>query len=421
MTDILTELEERHILAQVSDRSGLAAHLNAEPRVLYCGFDPTAPSLHVGNLVPLLTLRRFQLAGHRPIALVGGATGLIGDPSGTTQERSLNDSEVVADWVERLQVQVSRFLDFDGDCAARVVNNLDWTSQVSVLDFLRDVGKHFSINAMTQRDSVKERLSREGEGISFTEFSYMLLQANDYVELARRYDCSLQIGGSDQWGNIVSGVDLVRRVLRQPSFAATFELLVKSDGTKFGKTAGGAVWLDPELKSPYSFYQYFLNAADDDVLMLLDRLTFTDREQRAAAAESLQSEPQARAAQRLLAGELTSMVHGDSELKSAERISAALFGGELQRLEENDLEQLWQDGLDRVSVGEDQSLAGIVADAGLAQSRGAARRLIKNGGVSVNGEVVADKTSALARAQALFGKFHLLRRGRKTWCIVGYE
>ena len=421
MNHILSELDERGILAQVSDRDGLVAHLNDSSRVIYCGFDPTAPSLHLGHLIPLLTLRRFQLAGHKPIALVGGATGLIGDPSWKSQERKLNEREVVQDWVARIRTQVSRFVDLEGKYAARVVDNLEWTRELNVLDFLRSVGKHFSVNAMVQRDSVKARLEREGSGISFTEFSYMLLQANDYLELARRYDCTVQLGGSDQWGNIVSGVDLIRRILRKQAYALTFDLLVKSDGTKFGKTASEAIWLDPHLMSPYSFYQQMLNTSDDDVIPLLDRLTLADETERKLAESSKREQPELRHAQKLLARELTALVHGADQLKSVERITTALFGGEIQRLQSGDLEQLWQDGLDRVVVDKESKLVSVVADAGLAPSRSAARRLINSGGISVNGKRITSEDFQLEPPNALFGDFHLLRRGRKTWCIAGHS
>ena len=275
---LLEELHSRGLIAQVSDESGLSEHLAAQPRTLYCGFDPTADSLHIGNLVPLLTLRRFQEAGHKPILLLGGATGLIGDPSGRSDERSLNDSGIVAHWVEKIRHQVSGLLDFTGNNPASIANNLDWTRDLDVISFLRDVGKHFSVNSMIQRDSVRSRLERDGEGISYTEFSYMLLQAMDYYELARRSGCTVQIGGSDQWGNIVSGMDLVRRRLSQEAFALTVPLVTKADGTKFGKTSAGAVWLDPARTSPYSFYQFWLNSADADVEHFLKVFTFLDLE-----------------------------------------------------------------------------------------------------------------------------------------------
>ena len=300
---VMDNLEQRGLIAQVSDAAGLRKHLAGAPRTLYCGFDPTADSLHIGNLVPLLALRRFQLEGHRPILLIGGATGLIGDPSFRGDERSLNDETLVANWVERIRGQVERFLDFGGDFGAIMANNLDWTRELDLIGFLREVGKHFSINAMIQRDSVKSRLDRAGAGISYTEFSYMLLQANDYLELAKRYGCSLQIGGSDQWGNIVSGIDLVRRRLRRDAFAMTVPLVTRADGAKFGKTADGAVWLDPGRTSPYGFYQYWLNSPDADVVRYLKLFTFLDTAEIDGLAVEVREQPEKRVAQTRLAEE----------------------------------------------------------------------------------------------------------------------
>ena len=418
MKSILKDLEERNILAQVSDNEALADHLATKGRVVYAGFDPSAQSLHVGNLVPLITLRRFQLAGHRPIAVVGGATGLIGDPSGRESERSLSDNSTVEEWVDRIANQLSHFLDDSGDCAARVVNNMEWTEPLGLIGFLRDVGKHFSVNAMIQRDSVKLRLDRAGSGISFTEFAYMLLQANDYLELARRYDCTLQLGGSDQWGNIVSGIDLVRRVLERQVFALTFDLLTKSDGTKYGKTASGAVWLDPKLTSPYSFYQYWLNVSDSDVGQLLSMFTLLSEEEREELRISTSDNPQEREAQSALARSLTEWVHGTEELQSAERITQSLFHGDIENLAVNEIEQLWQDGLDRVEVVESTPLSAALNDSGLAPSRSAARRLIQSRSIAMNGERIDDENAVISRSQALFGQFHLIRRGRKAWCIA---
>lgn len=418
MKSILTDLEERSVLAQVSDKDALHRHLSAKGRVVYAGFDPSAPSLHVGNLVPLMTLRRFQLAGHRPIALVGGATGLIGDPSGRETERNLNDNTTVEEWVARITAQLSQFLDDSGDCAAHVVNNMEWTEPLGLISFLRDVGKHFSVNAMIQRDSVKLRLDRAGSGISFTEFAYMLLQANDYLELARRYDCTLQLGGSDQWGNIVSGIDLVRRVLERQVYALTFDLLTKSDGSKYGKTASGAVWLDAKLTSPFSFYQYWLNVADSDVGQLLNTFSFMSREERDELRRSTTDSPQDRAAQMALARSLTEWVHGEEELRSAERITHSLFHGDIENLALNEIEQLWQDGLDRVEITESTPLSVALSNSGLATSRSAARRLIRGAGIALNGERIADENAVISRSQALFGQFHLIRRGRKAWCVA---
>ena len=415
----LDTLERRGLVTQVSDRERLGQHLAAAPRTLYCGFDPTADSLHIGSLVPLLVLRRFQLHGHRPILLLGGATGLIGDPSFRDDERGLNEAATVGGWVEKIRRQVEPFLDFDGGSAAILANNLDWTQGMEVIRFLREVGKHFSVNAMIQRDSVRSRLQREGAGISYTEFSYMLLQANDYLELARRYDCSLQVGGSDQWGNIVSGIDLVRRRLRREVFALTVPLVTRADGVKFGKTAEGAVWLDPSRTSPYRFYQYWLNSGDADVIRFLKFFTFLDGAEIDALEREVLEAPEKRAAQKRLADEVTELVHGREALRSARRISACLFGGAVQALEEGDLEQLRLDGMDCTEVpAEPLGLLAALAGSGLAGSRGAARRLVESRGISVNGAVQADAGRVLDFSDALHGRYYLLRRGKKSWHLL---
>src|SRR5512144_640002 len=297
----ISELDKRNLIAQLSDRAGLEAHLQSASRTLYCGFDPTADSLHIGNLVPLLMLRRFQLHGHRPIALVGGATGLIGDPSFKGTERTLNAREVVESWVGPIRDQVSRFVDLTGNNAAIVVDNLDWTKNLDVISFLRDIGKHFSVNAMMQKDSVRSRLTQHESGISFTEFSYMLLQSMDFMELCKRYGCTLQVGGSDQWGNITAGMDLVRRTLGRETYALTVPLVTKADGTKFGKTETGTIWLDARRTSPYAFYQFWLNTADADVLRYLGAFTFVDVDEIASLATSVRETPEKREAQRRLA------------------------------------------------------------------------------------------------------------------------
>lgn len=418
---MLSELEQRDLVAQVSDRDGLAAHLAAGPQVLYAGFDPTAPSLQVGNLVTLLMLRRFQLAGHRPILLLGGATGLIGDPSGRDDERQLNDADTVRGWVAALQRQAARFIDLDGANGGRVVNNLDWTQDLGVIPYLRDVGKHFAVNAMLQRDSVRERLAREGAGISYTEFSYMLLQAWDFLQLAQRYGCTLQIGGSDQWGNIVSGVDLVRRVLQRRAYALTHPLVTRQDGTKFGKSATGAVWLDADRTSPYAFHQFWLNSADADVLPLLRRFTLLGADALADAEQALRAHPEQRAAQRLLAAEVTRLVHGDAALAAAERIGAALFAGDVRSLEAADLAQLQRDGMASTRLPAGTGLLTALASAGLAASNGAARKLVQAGGIRLNGEPVADASRSLQAADALFGRYHVARRGKKHWHLFVLE
>lgn len=420
---LLADLSARGLISQQSDAVGLAAHLAEQPRTLYCGFDPTAPSLQVGNLVPLLALRRFQLAGHKPILLLGGATGLIGDPSGKSVERNLNDDSVVAGWVDRIRVQVEPFLSFDGPNGAIIVNNLDWTAEHSMVYFLREIGKHFSVNMMMQRDSVKTRLEREGEGISYTEFSYMLLQAMDFYELAERHNCTLQIGGNDQWGNIVSGVDLVRRKLARESFALTLPLITKADGTKFGKTADHAVWLAPDRTSPYAFYQFWLNSADADVVHFLNVFTLLSLDKIEELAKSLAEEPQKRAGQQALAAAVTELVHGPEAVASAQRITAALFGGELASLTEMDLAQLQQDGMDSTPLTADDTIAGVgllsvLVNSGLAASNGAARKLIQSGGVRVNGEQQSDVERQLKSQDALFERYFLVRRGKKNWHLI---
>ena len=421
MSSLLNELEQRRLLAQVSDRPGLEEHLRSGSRVVYVGFDPTAPSLQVGNLVPLMMLRRFQLRGHRPIALVGGATGLIGDPAGRDDERALQDADTVRAWVEAIRGQVARFIDLGGNCAGRVVNNLDWTGELDAISFLRDVGKHFSVNAMLQRDSVRSRLQRDGAGISYTEFSYMLLQANDFVELARRYGCTVQVGGSDQWGNIVGGVDLVRRTLKRQTYALTVPLVTRGDGAKFGKSAAGAVWLDAQRTSPYAFYQFWLNVADADVVHFLRCFTLLDDGEIAAAAQAVADQPQRRQGQRMLAREVTRSVHGGAALAAVERITAALFDGDVRSLHASDLAQLEQDGMARSVVAPGTGLLTAMTAAGLASSNGAARRLVQGGGVRVNGRAVTDAAMRLRTADALHGRYHVVRRGRKLWHLLVHD
>ena len=418
MSSLLNELSARGLLAQVSDRPALEQHLSTGSRTLYVGFDPTAPSLQVGNLVPLLVLRRAQLLGHRPIVVVGGATGLIGDPSGRTDERALQDVATIAEWVDAIRDQVGRFIDVEGPRAGRVVNNLDWTRNVGVLDFLRDVGKHFSVNAMTQRDSVRSRLERDGEGISYTEFSYMLLQAYDFLELARRYDCTVQLGGSDQWGNIVSGVDLVRRALRRQAYALTVPLVTRRDGAKFGKSAAGAVWLDAERTSPYAFYQFCMNAADADVGHFLRCFTLLPADAIEAAEKAAQAQPEERRAQRLLAAEATRLVHGDAAVAAAERITTALFSGDVRGLQASELALLAQDGMATTTIAAGEGLLAALTRGGLATSNSAARRLVQSGGVRVNGIVETDAARRLDAASALRQRYHVVCRGRKHWHML---
>ncbi len=418
--ELIAELQWRGLVAQVSDLDGLSEHLDSGSRTLYCGFDPTADSLHIGSLVPLLALRRFQQFGHTPILLLGGATGLIGDPSFRADERNLNDEDTVASWVEALHRQVAPFLDFEGDNSALIVNNLDWTKSLDVISFLRDIGKHFSVNAMIARESVRTRLDRADQGISYTEFSYMLLQGMDYLELAKRYNCTLQIGGSDQWGNIVSGLDLVRRHLGgdTDAYALTLPLVTKADGTKFGKTAGGAIWLDPAKTSPYTFYQFWLNAADADVENFLRLFTFLSQEEVRSLVSESQERPELRNAQRRLAQEVTDLVHGAEAVTSAQRISEALFGGAVETLQESDLQQLQQDGLASTVIEEGTGVLTAMVEAGLVKSTGEARKLVAGGGVKINGGTVTDPRETLKFTDALYQKYFLLRRGKKVYHLL---
>ena len=416
MSTVLDELEWRGLLAQTTDRDALAAALAAGPVTVYCGFDPTAPSLHHGNLVQLVVLRHMQRAGHRVLALVGGATGMIGDPR-MSGERVLNSADTVRAWVERLRSQISRFLDFDGANPATMVNNLDWTAGLSAIDFLRDVGKHYRLGTMLAKDTVARRLASD-EGISFTEFSYQILQGMDFLELHRRYGCTLQTGGNDQWGNLLSGVELVRKAEGGTVHALTTPLITKADGTKFGKTEGGAVWLAPDMMSPYAFYQFWLNADDADVVRFLKVFTFRTRDEIAALEEAVAQRPAAREAQRALAQDVTTLVHGAQATAAAIAASQALFGrGSLAELDAETLE---------AAVAELPAAVGAVGDplvdlftaAGLVASKGAARRAVAEGGLSVNNERVADEAAVLEAAHLLGGRYAVLRRGRRSLAVV---
>lgn len=421
MAQILNDLSDRGLLVQRSHEQDFDAHLVSKSRTVYCGFDPTAPSLHVGNLVPLLALSRFQRAGHQPIILVGGATGLIGDPSGRDEERQLHPVEVVHGWVERLGEQANRYVSFEGENAARVVNNYDWASEINLVEFLRDIGKHFSVNALIQRESVKSRLDREGGGISYTEFSYALVQALDFLQLYRTYDCTIQLGGQDQWGNIVSGIDLIRRVEAGRTFGLTFPLVERSDGKKFGKSTGGAIWLDPQLTSPYAFYQFWLNVDDADVDAFLRYFTFDSLAEVDAICAEHRAEPARRKGQRQLAQAVTRLVHGDAGLQSAERITASLFGGDIERLTADDLAQLRLDGMPSVEIADKHALTNGLVEVDFAPSNGRARQLIKQGGVTVNGNRVVDQDAQLVRSAALYGRYHLVRRGKKAWALLSHS
>ena len=416
MDDIIDELSWRGLIAVSTDIDELRAALNSGRVTVYCGFDPTAPGLHIGNLVQLLTLRRLQLAGHRPIGLVGGATGLIGDPSGKSAERVLNPAEVVAGWVDGIRGEVSRFLDFDtGETSALVVSNLDWTAPMTALEFLRDIGKHFSVNRMLDRESVRARL--EAGGISYTEFSYQLLQAMDFLELYRRYGCTLQLGGSDQWGNLVAGVGLIRSVESASVHALATPLITKPDGTKYGKTEGGAIWLSADLMPPYAFYQFWLNVSDAEVPGLLRVFSFKTREEIDELARESTERPAARIGQRALAEEVTTLVHGADEAGRAIAASRALFGqGSLTDLDERTLAAVAAE-VRAAQVPRNGGLppvANMMAAAGVAPTVSAARRAIAGGGAYLNNQKVTDEKAVPGAEDLLHGRYLILRRGKRT-------
>jgi len=423
---LLDELSSRGLIAQMTSEAELAQHLENQSVTLYCGFDPTADSLHIGSLVPLLTLKRFQQHGHKPLALVGGATGLIGDPSFKAQERKLNDDSTVTNWVEKIKTQVSQFVDFDSSAnSAEVVNNLDWTKELDVLTFLRDVGKHFSINQMIAKESVKQRIDREGEGISFTEFTYMILQSYDFQQLNKSHACTLQIGGSDQWGNITGGTELTRRMNGNKAYGLTLPLITKSDGTKFGKTESGTIWLSANKTSPYAFYQFWINSADADIYNFLRYFTFLDVAEISAIEEedkAAQGRPQAQA---ILAREVTELVHGKKGLEAAMRISEALFSGDLDELDEGDFKQLAQDGLPTTQLTEEAKanlaeipLTTLLANEGLAASGKQVKDALGRKAVTINGKVISLEENMQCEAlfstdNAKFGQYLLVKVGKK--------
>jgi len=416
---LLDDLTWRGSIAQSTDRAELEKYLSSPGASLYLGFDPTAPSLHIGNLVALTLLRRFQLAGYKPIALVGGATGLVGDPSGRSAERSLNEADLVADWVDRIRKQLEGFLDFTGKNAAIMANNLDWTAPVSAIEFLRDIGKHFSVNQMLAKDSVASRL--ESGGISYTEFSYQVMQAFDYLELFRRHNCALQIGGSDQWGNIVAGVDLIRRVEAKSAHALTIPLLAKADGTKFGKTAEGAIWLDPTMTSAYALFQFFLNSDDRDVEQLLKTFSFKSRSELEALFESLKTNPGAREAHRELAREVTTLLHGADQAQKVEAAAKALFGqGEIRDLDIETLKSaLAELPKTRIKKGEEiSSWVDLITSSGVVESKSAARRVIKEGGAYLNNGKITGEDFTPKSSDLLHGQFLLLRKGKRDLVAV---
>ncbi len=417
--DIIDELTWRGLIAQSTDLDALRAAAADGPLTLYAGFDPTAASLHAGHLVPLLALKRFQRAGHRPIVLAGGATGLIGDPR-DVGERSMNSTDTVADWAQRIRSQLERFVDLDDSpTGALIVNNMDWTGPLSTVDFLRGIGKHFSVNVMLARDTVKRRL--DADGMSYTEFSYMLLQANDYLELRRAHDCRLQVGGSDQWGNIIAGVELNRRVDGESVHALTVPLVTSADGKKFGKsTGGGSLWLDPEMTSPYAWYQYFVNTADADVVRYLRWFTFLSREELDDLETATVERPHAREAQRRLAAEMTTLVHGEDDTRAVQLASQALFGrGELRDLDESTLGSALREAAVDSTVAEvgpqtPDTIVDLLVASGLCESRGAARRAVNEGGAYVNNEKIADPEWTPAEGDYLHGRWLALRRGKRN-------
>ncbi|MEU1620605.1 tyrosine--tRNA ligase [Streptomyces sp. NPDC005722] len=416
MTDIVDELRWRGLIAVSTDEDALRKAFADGPVTVYCGFDPTAPSLHLGNLVQILTIRRLQLAGNRPLALVGGATGLIGDPK-PTAERTLNDADVVAGWVERIRAQIEPFLSFEGPNAAVMVNNLDWTSGLSAIEFLRDVGKYFRVNKMIAKEAVARRLNSEA-GISYTEFSYQILQGMDFLELHRRYGCTMQTGGSDQWGNLTAGIDLIGRVEGTSVHALATPLITKADGTKFGKTESGTVWLDPEMTTPYAFYQFWLNADDRDVSKFLRIFSFRSQEEIEELERLTEERPQARAAQRALAEELTTLVHGAEQCDAVIAASKALFGqGELSGLDERTLAAALGE-LPHAKVAELASVADLFAEVGLVASKSAARRTIKEGGAYVNNVKIGDEDATPEASDLLHGRWLVLRRGKKSLAAV---
>ena len=416
---LLEDLEWRGLIAQSTDRKELEQAL-AKPMSLYLGFDPTAPSLHVGNLVVLLVLRRFQLAGHRPIPLVGGATGLVGDPSGRSEERSLNDEQVVAEWVSKIKKQLEKIIDFsDKKNSAVMANNLDWTKPVSALEFLRDIGKHFSVNQMLAKDSVANRLATAG--ISYTEFSYQVLQAFDFLELYRRHECKLQIGGSDQWGNIVAGLDLIRKVEGGAAHALTVPLLAKADGSKFGKTAGGSIWLDPQMTGAYEFFQYWLNSDDADMPKLLKVFSMKSRAEIERLIETVKTNPGAREAHRELARELTTMIHGEQMAQKVELAAKALFGhSDISELDLATLDSALAQ-LPRTQIAKGQPLptwVDLLAATGVVDSKSAARRIVKEGGAYLNNQKVENEDFTPSKADLLHGKYLLLRKGKRDLAAV---
>jgi tyrosyl-tRNA synthetase len=414
--DILQDLEFREMLYQITDYAELRERLNSGPVSLYIGFDPTADSLHVGSLLPILGLRRFQLAGHKPIALVGGGTGLIGDPSGKSSERGLNPEEVIDEWTVKIRAQLERFLDFHApQNPARIANNYDWLGKQQVITFLRDTGKYFSIGYMLSKDAVKSRLST---GISYTEFSYMILQSYDFLRLREDYDCELQAGGSDQWGNITAGIDLIRRVSNKKAYGLTFPLVTKNDGTKFGKTESGTIWLDPAKTTPYRFFQFWINTDDRDVIKFIKYFTFLSRDEIIDLEKEVGDNPGKREAQRVLAREVTALVHGKEALSRAEKISQALFYGNVKDLAEDEIEEGLMD-VPSVAIEEKEiGIVDLLLTAGISPSKRQAREDIKNRAIYVNDQCSTDINRTLGFTDRLREKYTIIRRGKKNYFLV---
>lgn len=415
--ELLEDLKYRGLINQITDEEGLEKLLSQEKIKLYCGFDPTADSLHIGHLLPILMLRRFQMAGHQPIALVGGATGLIGDPSGKKAERTLNAKETVANWVESIKNQLSRFLDFEAkENPAIIANNYDWTGNMDVITFLRDVGKNFGLNYMLAKDTVQSRLDA---GISFTEFSYMILQSLDFLNLYKKENCRLQIGGSDQWGNITAGLELIRKMQEDAkAFGLTIPLVTKADGTKFGKTEGNAVWLDPEKTSPYEFYQFWINTDDRDVVKYLKYFTFLSHEEIEELAKATEEQPEKRLAQKALAEDVTKLVHGEEALKQAIRITEALFSGNIKELNGAEIEQGFKDVPSFTNTDEETNLVNLLVAAKISSSKRQAREDIQNGAIYINGDRITDVQYTLSDADKIEGKFTIIRRGKKKYYLI---
>lgn len=417
--DLLKDLEFRGLINQVTDLEGLQKELEKGPITLYCGFDPTADSLHIGHLLTVLTLRRFQLAGNNPIALVGGATGLIGDPSGKKAERTLNETEIVVEWSNSIKRQLSQFLDFEGENKAKVVNNYDWTGNLDVITFLRDVGKNFGVNYMLAKDSVESRIQ---SGISFTEFSYMILQSNDFLNLYKNENCRLQIGGSDQWGNITAGLELIRKSTDEEAkaYGFTIPLVTKADGTKFGKSEGGAIWLDAEKTSPYEFYQFLINTDDKDVVKFLKYFTFLSPEEIEALAAEVEEAPEKRTAQKRLAEEVTKLVHGEEALQQAIRISEALFSGDIQNLSAAEIKQGFKDVPSHECKQDEISLLDLLVESKICPSKRQAREDISNGAIYINGERTTEVDRVVAAEDRIEGQFTIIRRGKKKYYLIKY-